>query len=124
LTRYLINIKRVYDKRITTKDYFILVDRLWPRGIRKQDSNIDLWIKDIAPSNSLRKWFNHEPSKWNEFESRYYKELDSIDRSSILEILDKIKEVKSITLVYAAKDEKYNNAVALRSYLLKKLQTN
>jgi uncharacterized protein YeaO (DUF488 family) len=76
LIKYTINIKRVYDKRSASNDFFILVDRPWPRGISRHESNIDLWIKDIAPSNSLRKWFNHDPSKWDEFKREYYKELD------------------------------------------------
>ncbi|MGH9976018.1 MAG: DUF488 domain-containing protein [Nitrososphaeraceae archaeon] len=67
LTRYLINTKRIYDKQSVSNDYSILVDKLWPFGISKHESNVDLWIKDIAPSNSLRKWFNHDPNKWVEF---------------------------------------------------------
>jgi uncharacterized protein YeaO (DUF488 family) len=121
VTKYSIKVKRVYDKQITPSDFSILVDRLWPRGLRKQESNISLWVKDIAPSNSLRKWFNHDPNKWEKFRKEYYKELDSRGQV-IVNILTKIKEMKSVTLLYAAKDEKYNNAVVLRDYLLKKLK--
>jgi uncharacterized protein YeaO (DUF488 family) len=121
VTKYSIKVKRVYDKQITSRDFSILVDRLWPRGLRKQESNISLWVKDIAPSNSLRKWFNHDPNKWEKFRKEYYKELDSRGQV-IVNILTKIKEMKSVTLLYAAKDEKYNNAVVLRDYLLKKLK--
>jgi uncharacterized protein YeaO (DUF488 family) len=122
LTKYSINFKRIYDKHLILSDFSILVDRLWPRGISKPESKIDLWIKEAAPSNPLRKWFNHDPHRWKEFKKRYYKELDSEGQEAIVDILKKIKEIKSITLVYAAKEEKYNNAVALRDYLLKKLK--
>lgn len=85
-------------------------------------SNVDLWIKNIAPSNSLHRWFNYDPNKWEEFREEYYKELDSKGQEVIADMLKKIREKKSVTLVYAAKDEKYNNAVALKGYLLKKLK--
>ncbi|MGH9977132.1 MAG: DUF488 domain-containing protein, partial [Nitrososphaeraceae archaeon] len=105
-----------------SNDFSILVDKLWPCGISEHESNVDLWNKNIAPSNSLRKWFNHDPIKWEEFTREYYKELDSKGQEVIVDILKRIREMKSVTLVYAAKDEKYNNAVALKGYLLKKLE--
>lgn len=93
LSKYLINIKRVYDKHLTLNDFSILVDRLWPRGVSKHESEIDLWIKEVAASNPLRKWFNHEPHRWEEFKKRYYKELDSEGQEVVVDILKKIKEI-------------------------------
>jgi uncharacterized protein YeaO (DUF488 family) len=95
-----------------------------PRGLSKHESKIDLRIKEVAPSNPLRKWFNHDPHRWEEFKKRYYRELDSEGQEVIADILMKIKEMKAVTLVYAAKDEKHNNAAALRDYILKKLKHN
>ena len=112
----MIKIKRVYEKPDKNDGYRIIVDRLWPRGIKKDDAEADLWLKDIAPGNLLRKWFSHDPEKWPEFKRRYFKELDRKK-----ELVDSIKEIsrthKQITLVYGAKDEKYNNALALKEYL-------
>ena len=93
----------------------ILIDRLWPRGIKKEDAKIDLWLKDIAPSSDLRKWFNHRPEKWEEFCERYHKEL-SLKQELIQTLLEGIKR-HDVTLLYGAKDEKFNNAVALKGYL-------
>ena len=113
-----INVKRIYDKVSSEDGIRILVDRLWPRGISKKDASVDFWIKDIAPSNELRKWFNHDPEKWQEFRSRYFQELNK--RSQLIEeILSHEKKV-TLTLVFSAKEEKYNNAVALREYLEKR----
>ena len=103
------------------KDSFrILVDRFWPRGLRKADVRVDLWLKDIAPSNSLRKWFSHDENKWNEFKTKYFKELEKNDESVNM-ILGKASE-GSITLLYGAKNEKYNNAIALKEYLEQKIK--
>jgi uncharacterized protein YeaO (DUF488 family) len=77
--------QRVYDKRITPKDFSILADRLWPRGLRKQESNISLWVKDIASSNSLRKWFNHDPNRWAKFKKEHYRELDSTGQEIVVD---------------------------------------
>ena len=110
-----INVKRVYDTPADDDGYRVLVDRIWPRGLRKDEAQIDLWLKDIAPSTSLRQWFNHEPSKWREFKSRYFRELkqhgDHVDQ------LKKRSKTKRLTLLYAAKDTENNNAVALKEYL-------
>ena len=96
-----------------------MVDRLWPRGLSKDKVKVDLWQKDIAPSNSLRKWFGHDENKWNEFKRRYFKGLDkNID--SVNQILDKVKDEGSITLLYGSKEEKFNNAEALKGYLEEK----
>lgn len=95
----------------------MLVDRLWPRGISKEKAKIDLWLKEIAPSDALRKWFAHDPSKWDEFKHRYFKELDDNDHVKL--IREKAKK-ETVTLLFGARDEKFNNAVALKEYLSKK----
>ncbi len=111
-----IKTKRVYDKYENSDGKRILVDRLWPRGIKKEEARIDEWLKDIAPSNSLRKWYSHDPEKWNEFKKKYYSELR--DKKELLQSLIK-KGEKNITLVYSSKELKYNNATALKEYLEK-----
>ena len=115
---FLIKIKRIYDPPSDQDGFRILVDRLWPRGISKESAQIDLWFKDIAPTDNLRKWFSHDPKKWTEFKSRYRKELngkkDLVLRLGLLE-----KEKKRITLLYAAKDTENNNAILLQEYLRK-----
>jgi uncharacterized protein YeaO (DUF488 family) len=97
------------------------VDRLWPRGLSKDKIKVDLWQKDIAPSNSLRKWFGHDEKKWDEFKRRYFKELDK-KRDAVNTLIEKVNEQQSITLLYATKEEKFNNAVALKEFLEKKIQ--
>lgn len=123
----MIETQRVYDKE--QKDgYRILVDRIWPRGIQKEELNADLWLKDIAPSTELRKWFGHDPEKWEEFKRRYFRELDSApakgrtlgEKGDITTILNRAKE-SDIVLLYAAKDREHNNAVALKEYLQQKI---
>lgn len=99
----------------------ILVDRLWPRGLHKEEVKIDLWLKEIAPSSSLRKWFSHDEKKWDEFKILYFKELEG-NSESINKVLDKATEKKSITLLYSAKNEKFNNAVALKEYVEQKIK--
>ena len=112
----MITIKRVYQNYEPSDGFRVLIDRLWPRGISKEKAKIDLWLKDIAPSNELRKWFNHEPAKWNEFVKRYHQELNS--KSSLIEDLKRlVSQHNMLTLLYSAADEKLNNAVALIKYL-------
>lgn len=118
----LIRVQRIYDnpkgRHNNDNDFRILVDRLWPRGLSKDKVKVDLWQKDIAPSNSLRKWFEHDEKKWNEFKRRYFKELDK--KSELVNmILSKLKEKESssITLLYGTKEDRFNNAVALKEYL-------
>lgn len=118
----LIRIERIYDNPKGNNDGFrILVDRLWPRGLSKDKVKVDLWQKDIAPSNSLRKWFTHDEKKWNEFKRRYFKELDE-NNELVNMILSKVKEGSSstITLLYGTKEDRFNNAVALKEYLEEK----
>lgn len=90
----------------------ILVDRLWPRGLTKQKASIDLWLKDIAPSTELRKWFAHDPDKWSEFKKRYRAEL--IEKTGIVSILKEHMRKGIVTLVYAAKDKEHNEALVLK----------
>ena len=118
----LIRIERIYDNPKGNNDGFrILVDRLWPRGLSKDNVKVDLWQKDIAPSNSLRKWFTHDEKKWNEFKRRYFKELDE-NNELVNMILGKVKEGSSstITLLYGTKEDRFNNAVALKECLEEK----
>jgi len=110
-----IRVKRVYDRASKEDGTRILVDRLWPRGIRKKDASIDIWLKDIAPSNELRKWFNHDPDKWEQFKSRYFSELDQ-KAEVVNQIKGRVQE-DTLTLVYSASDTKHNNAIALKEYL-------
>jgi len=111
----MIKIKRIYDPASPEDGKRILVDRLWPRGIRKDDAMVDEWLKDIAPSNELRKWFSHDPTKWKEFKKKYEKELKS--KSLILERLKEEAKENMITILYASKDEKHNNALVLKEML-------
>lgn len=107
--------KRAYDPPQQDDGLRILVDRLWPRGIKKDDLLIDDWIKDISPSTELRQWFAHEPVKWTEFVKKYFKELDT-KKDSWQTLLNRAKR-RRVTLLYAAKDTEHNNAVALKQYL-------
>jgi len=109
----MVRIKRVYEQPSVEDGYRILVDRLWPRGMSKNSAAVDLWLKEIAPSTSLRKWFSHDPRKWDSFRRKYKKELQA--NESIVEELIKLEKAKKVvTLLYSAKDEKYNQAVVLQ----------
>jgi uncharacterized protein YeaO (DUF488 family) len=111
----MIQTKRIYDPVSPEDGKRVLVDRLWPRGIKKDKASIDDWLKDIAPSDELRKWFSHDPSKWLEFRKRYKKELK--DKFAVLEKIRKESEKETITLLFAAKDVEHNNAVALKEII-------
>jgi len=111
-----IQIKRVYDEPDDNDGYRILVDRLWPRGIRKEDLKHDLWLKDVTPSSTLRKWFHENKDQWAEFTKRYHAELDD-EHEAVQQLIDKSRQQR-VTLLYAAKDEQHNNANVLRDYLL------
>jgi uncharacterized protein YeaO (DUF488 family) len=115
----MIQIKRVYEAEAKDDGRRLLVDRLWPRGISKEEVKIYKWYKDLAPSNELRKWYNHEPDKWELFKRKYKAEL--ADKKDLLdEIRQMEKENKNITLLYSSKEEKYNNAAALKEFLANK----
>ncbi len=114
----MIRIERIYNAS-TGGGFRILVDRLWPRGLRKDEVKVDLWQKEIAPSNELRKWFGHDPDKWNEFRKRYFQELDN-KKELVDRIIAKARE-GDVILLYGAKDEEHNNAVALKEYIETKM---
>lgn len=110
-----IHLKRIYELAEEEDGCRILVDRLWPRGISKDNAVIDLWLKDVAPSTALRKWFSHDPERWDKFKSRYFAELD--ENSGYIQLLINVLEVTNLTLIYSSRDTEYNQAVALREYL-------
>jgi uncharacterized protein YeaO (DUF488 family) len=108
-----IRIKRAYEAADPHDGRRILVDRLWPRGLTKESAAIDLWLKEIAPSDALRKWFGHDPARWEEFQKRYLAELES--QAEALGILKSELANGPVTLVYSAKDEEHNQAVVLQN---------
>jgi uncharacterized protein YeaO (DUF488 family) len=110
-----IRCKRIYAGVDAGDGIRVLVERLWPRGVRKADAAIDLWLKDIAPSAELRRWFGHDPSRWDAFQTRYRNELDANPRP-VADLL-RLAEEQDLTLVYSARDEPGNSAQVLRDYL-------
>lgn len=112
-----IAIKRAYEPAAKSDGRRILVDRLWPRGVKRDTAGIDEWLKDVAPSTALRRWFAHDPARWKEFIQRYRKELASPAAEAAMERLRKLASDRKVTLVYAAADSEHNNAVALRTIL-------
>ena len=110
-----IRTKRIYDPPAQTDGYRVLVDRIWPRGLSKEQAAIDLWLKDIAPSTALRRWFKHDPRKWPEFQKRYFRELEQLPEH-VGHLKTRSKSTR-LTLLYAAKDTEHNNAAALKSFL-------
>lgn len=108
-------IKRAYATPARGDGARVLVDRIWPRGISKEEAKIDHWCKEIAPSTALRKWFGHDPARWVQFKRRYYTELD--EKREAIDDLRKLARGKTVTLVFGAKDEEHNQAVALKEYL-------
>ena len=113
-----IQLKRAYQKSTPEDGTRILVDRLWPRGLSKKKASIDKWLKEIAPSTELRKWFAHDPARWEEFRQRYKAELQ--DHADELDEIRRLARTNRITLVYAARDELHNEAVVLRHILTRK----
>lgn len=108
-------IKRVYEPAEKSDGTRILIDRLWPRGLSREKAAVDLWLKEIAPSTELRKWFDHDPQKWEEFQKRYRTELEA-NTEAVQQLRDELKK-GAATLVYGAKDEEHNDAVVLRDFL-------
>ena len=108
-------LKRAYERPGDKDGTRILVDRIWPRGVSKEDLQLDTWLKEIAPSEGLRKWFDHDPKRWDEFKRRYFAELDN-RQEAMEELLSKVRNGR-VTLIFAAHDEEHNNAVALKEYL-------
>lgn len=112
----MIKIKRIYEKYSPDDGFRVLIDRLWPRGVSKDDAHLNFWFREIAPTNYLRKWFSHDPKRWETFKKKYIKELKK-NKPSLDKIKDLKKEHKTITLIFSAKDEQHNNAVVLSEFL-------
>ncbi len=108
-------IKRVYELAAKSDGYRILIDRLWPRGLSKEKGHVDKWLKEVAPSTELRKWFNHEPEKWASFCTKYRTELHG--STAFAELLDEIHAHKTVTFLFGARDEQHNDAVALATFI-------
>jgi uncharacterized protein YeaO (DUF488 family) len=115
LKGHMIKVKRVYEEPAQGDGFRILVDRLWPRGLSKDWAGIDLWLKEVAPSDALRKWFWHDRARWDEFKRRYFKELQ--DKKEPINLIITKASGEAVTLLYGAKDEQCNNAVALKEFI-------
>jgi uncharacterized protein YeaO (DUF488 family) len=112
----MVRIKRVYEKAESKDGWRVLVDRLWPRVMKKEAAKVDLWMKDVAPSDALRKWFGHDPKKWPDFQKKYHTELGK--KKALLEELESLeKKHGTVTLLFGAKDEQHNQAVVLAEVL-------
>jgi uncharacterized protein YeaO (DUF488 family) len=111
----MIQLKRVYEKPSRKDGWRVLVDRLWPRGLTKERAAVDLWLKDVAPSTELRRWFGHDPAKWKGFQARYRKELKQ--KKDALKLLKESSRERTVTLVYGARDKEHNEALVLKSVL-------
>lgn len=111
----MVRAKRIYEPPHTEDGFRVLVDRIWPRGVRKSSAAVDLWLKDVAPSTELRKWFSHDPAKWAEFRRRYRVELQRQDEAVAL--LQRKQSEGVVTLLFSAHDPLHNNAIALKEYM-------
>lgn len=114
----MIQLKRVYDAPARADGKRLLIERLWPRGIKKENLKIDGWIKEVGPSTELRKWFSHDPAKWDRFRERYFRELER--NPSVWQPVLEASKAGTVTLIYSSHDTEHNNAVALAEYLKKK----
>lgn len=114
-----INMKRIYEEKSQDDGVRVLVDRVWPRGMSKEDADLDHWVKEVGPSSDLRKWFGHDPDKFDQFKQKYKKELNDGDQQEALQELKDITKShnKNVTLLYASKEEKYNQASVLKEIL-------
>ena len=110
-----ISLKRVYEEESKNDGLRVLVDRLWPRGLSREKAAVDIWMKDIAPSSNLRKWFNHDHKKWEQFKKKYFDELNA-NAAAVRALLLKARG-KKVTFLYSSKEERFNNAVALKEYI-------
>ena len=110
-----IKLKRVYEPPASTDGTRILVERLWPRGLAKEKAKVDVWLRDVAPSTALRKWFDHDPVRWKSFRDKYFAELD--ENREALETLREHLAAGPVTFVFASREERLNNAVALKEYM-------
>jgi uncharacterized protein YeaO (DUF488 family) len=114
----MIAVKRIYEPATPTDGARILVERLWPRGVTKSTVELEQWTKDVAPSTTLRKWFHHDPARWEEFKRRYFRELDG--NEEVWRQLLRASLERRLTLIYSSHDREHNNAVALKEYLQRK----
>jgi uncharacterized protein YeaO (DUF488 family) len=112
-----IKIKRVYEQPDKDDGRRILVDRLWPRGLTKEKAGVDLWLKEIAPSTELRKWFGHDPDRWEEFKERYRTELEEAGKMGLLRDIAERAREENVTLLFGAKDTRHNDARALEAFI-------
>jgi uncharacterized protein YeaO (DUF488 family) len=119
-----IKIKRVYDKAQTSDGTRVLVDRLWPRGVSRSTARLDRWLRDIGPSNALRKWFGHKPERWKAFEKKYRHELQSPERRELLNELRRLASKRRVTLLFGASDRERNNAVVVEKMLKRSARRN
>ncbi len=117
----MLTIKRVYDPPSREDGQRIRIARLWPRGLRKEGAHIDAWMKEIAPSTELRQWFNHDPEKWGEFKRKFFKELDR--QQTAVETIAGLSKKGTVTLLFGSKEERSNNAVALKEYIESVMKT-
>jgi uncharacterized protein YeaO (DUF488 family) len=111
----MIKLKRAYEAPSPDDGFRVLVERLWPRGVRKEEARLDLWLKDVAPSTQLRKWFGHDPARWKQFQQRYRAELK--DKKDALKLLKEKSAEGTVTLVYGARDEGHNGALVVKRVL-------
>lgn len=117
-----IRLQRVYDASSAKGGKRVLVDRIWPRGIKKDELHMDLWLRELAPSAALRKWFGHDPKRWTEFQRRYRSELRTPAQQARLRELRRLASQSPVTLLYSARDEEHNQAVVLRQVLAHSLK--
>lgn len=110
-----VRVKRIYDPQARDDGFRILVDRLWPRGMKREEAGVDLWLKDVAPSPGLRRWFGHDPAKWAEFQERYREEMTA--NPAMRDLQEIVGKGQKVTLLFGAKDTEHNNAVALQHSL-------
>lgn len=116
--------KRIYQTPVETDGFRVLVDKLWPRGMKKENAKIDLWAKEIAPSDGLRRWFSHTPERYDEFKQRYRQELSENSASQeFKDLCAQELQDHNVTLLYGAKNEKYNHAVVLQEWLAEQMHT-
>jgi uncharacterized protein YeaO (DUF488 family) len=115
-----IKIKRIYDPPGAEDGFRILVDRLWPRGLSKEKAKVDLWLREISPSNELRKWYGHDPDKWTEFKKKYLEEIE--EKKEEFDLLRKKAREGTVTFLFSSKEEELNNAAALKEFVERKLR--
>ena len=118
----MVKLKRIYEEPEKNDGFRILVDRLWPRGVSKEKAALDLWLKDIAPSNALRKWFSHDSLKWSAFQRKYKTEIMA-NKGIFSRLKEIIKKKKNVTLLYASKDEEHNEAIVIKNLLIRQRKT-